>query len=100
MTKKPTAPGDPPSNPSSLPNYRNKVKKYNKEIEVWQKNFSKWQEKRESAISGAEHLIDRFHKNYGSTFKVNLVGHWGALIISMVVMFGGILVIQKRKDLI
>jgi len=97
---KPQAPGDLPSDPSALKDYQDKVKKYNKDIEAWQKEFSKWKEKRASAIGGAEALISRFHKDYGSMFKVNIVKHWGTLILFMVAMFGGLLAAQKRKDII
>jgi ABC transport system ATP-binding/permease protein len=97
---KPKSPGDLPSDPSALKDYQNRVKQYNKDIEIWQKNFSKWKEKRESTIGGAEELLNRFNKQYGSTFKVKIVKHWGTAIALIIVMLAGILVAQKRKDVI
>lgn len=98
--KKPEAPGDPPSDPAALKNYKDTVNKYNKDIAAWQNEFSNWKEERESTIFGAEELIKRFHKKYGSMFNVNIVRHWVSLILLMVAMVGGIVAAQRRKDII
>ncbi|GAA6619780.1 FHA domain-containing protein [Scytonema sp. NUACC26] len=96
---KPKAPGDPPDNPLKLSEYREQVNKYNKAVERWQKDYSRWKEEHESAIGGAEGVISRFHKDYGSMFKVNVTGYWGILCLLMVAMFGLLLGVQKRKDI-
>lgn len=96
---KPKDIGNPPDNPRKLSDYRDKVKEYNKAIKRWQNDYSRWKEKHESAIGEAEGMIDRFHKDYGTMFKVNVTQHWGILSLVMAAMFGLLLGVQKRKDI-
>lgn len=97
---KPKPPGEFPEDPAELKAYMQTTKKYYQEIEVWQNTYSTWKEKRATAISRAEELLNRFNKQYGSTFKVNIFKDWGIIIALILVMFAGIMVAQKCKDLI
>jgi hypothetical protein len=80
--------------------YQDRVKQYRSAMDVWQTQYSEWKEKRDSAIGEAEGLIRKFHDDYGNTFNVNLVRHWGALGLIMVLMFGLLVLVQKRKDVV
>jgi ABC-type multidrug transport system ATPase subunit/pSer/pThr/pTyr-binding forkhead associated (FHA) protein len=80
--------------------YQDKVKQYRSAMDLWQTQYREWKEKRDSAIGEAEGLIRKFHEDYGATFKVNLARHWGALGLIMVVMFGLLVLVQKRKDVV
>ncbi len=80
--------------------YQDRVKQYRGAMDVWQTQYSEWKEKRDSAIGDAEGLIRKFHEDYGNTFNVNLVRHWGALGLIMVIMFGLLVLVQKRKDVV
>jgi ABC-type multidrug transport system ATPase subunit len=97
---KPADPGKAPSNPRKLNEYEKKVDKYKKDVDVWQKEYSEWKGKYEGAIKSGEGLIERFTKDYGGAFKVNLAWHWSMLGALMAAMFGILFVVQKRKDIV
>lgn len=81
--------------------YENKVNKYRNEINGnWKNKYSEWKQKRESAIGEAEGIIRKFYKDYGSMFKVSVVGNWAILGAIMAGLFALILPIQKRKDIV
>jgi ABC-type multidrug transport system ATPase subunit/pSer/pThr/pTyr-binding forkhead associated (FHA) protein len=80
--------------------YQDQVKQYRSAMDVWQTQYREWKEKRDSAIGEAEGLIRKFHEDYGNTFNVNLARHWGALGLIMVIMFGLLVLVQKRKDVV
>jgi ABC-type multidrug transport system ATPase subunit/pSer/pThr/pTyr-binding forkhead associated (FHA) protein len=80
--------------------YQDRVKQYRSAMDIWQTQYREWKEKRDSAIGEAEGLIRKFHDDYGNTFNVNLVRHWGALGLIMVLMFGLLVLVQKRKDVV
>jgi len=80
--------------------YQDKVKQFRSAMDTWQTDYGEWKEKRNSAIGDAEGLIRKFHEDYGNTFNVNLVRRWGALGLIMVVMFGLLVLVQKRKDVV
>jgi ABC transport system ATP-binding/permease protein len=96
----PEPPGEFPEDPAQLKDYMETTKIYNQEMEVWQNTFSTWKEKRATAISRAEELLNRFNKQYGSAFKVDVFKDWGIIISLILFMFAGIIVAQKYKDLI
>ncbi len=96
---KPEAPGEFQSDPREFETYKNKLSQYKKDVNSWQVQYSEWKEKRESAIGEAEGIIRKFHEDYGSAFKVNVVRHWGILGILMAAMFALLLLVQKRKDI-
>ncbi len=74
--------------------------KYQDDMEIWRVHFQDWKEKRDKAIGEAEGLIKRMYDDYGGTFDVNLVTHWGVLSIIIAVSFGLILAVQRWKDVI
>lgn len=106
---RPKSPGEPPAEPENLlldgqqfsdelKVYSDNTKKYRKDLDTWQTRFSQWKEKRGRAIAAAEELLNRFNRNQGDAFAVNVVGHWlklGALIFALLLILVGV---QKRKD--
>ena len=107
---KPQDPGNPPPVPQTLlgasgqayaddlEQYVNESQAYRDQLSQWQDTFSQWKEKRERAIAAGEELLNRFRRNQGNTFAVNVGGHWlklGLLILGTLVLLAGV---QKRKD--
>jgi hypothetical protein len=81
--------------------YEDKVNQYRNEIQGdWKTKYSDWKQKRESAIGEAEGVIRKFHQDYGAMFKVDVVKDWGILGLIMAAVFGMLLPIQKRKDIV
>lgn len=81
--------------------YEDQVNKYKNEIKGdWKNKYSDWKQKRESAIGEAEGIIRKFYQDYGAMFNVNVVKDWGILGLNMVVVFGLLLPVQKRKDIV
>lgn len=95
---KPKSPGAIPNDPREFDNYKKKVDKYDNQIKDWQEKFSKWKSKRESAIGGSEALINRFYRDFGTMFNINIYRHWGAMGILILSMFVALIFVQKRKD--
>jgi ABC transport system ATP-binding/permease protein len=106
---KPVSPGDPPPQPAnllvnarqytdSLKTYSEKTKVYRKALTQWQERFSQWKEKRGRAIASGEELINRFQKNQGNAFAVDVLGHWGKLFLLILLTLGLTVAVQKRKD--
>lgn len=85
---------------AAIEDYQTQVNQYQERIDTWQDQYSRWKENYESAIGEAEGLIDRFYTDYGNAFAVNVVRHWSILTGLMVIMFGALYGIQKRKDII
>ncbi|WP_017716996.1 FHA domain-containing protein [Kamptonema formosum] len=116
--EKPQDPGNPPPQPTApeIPTpeyqqemdnfrqdinaYNQKVDEYKKAIDSWQEKYSDWKGKYESAIGEAEGTLERFNKDYGRTFNVDVTQHWSSLGLLMAGMFGLLLVVQKRKDVL
>ncbi|KGF72899.1 ABC transporter ATP-binding protein [Neosynechococcus sphagnicola sy1] len=97
---KPTPPGEMPFDPILALQYQSQVDAYQKAMETWQTNYLDWQQKRSKSINEAEGLINRFNKDQGYMFNVNVVQHWrnlGLLILGMLVV---IPLLQKRKDFV
>jgi ABC transport system ATP-binding/permease protein len=102
--------GDPPTTPENLlgPDgqqfaddikaYSEKTKTYRKDIDQWQDRFSQWKEKRGRAIASGEALLDRFNRNQGNSFAVDVLGHWLKLGALILVTLGLLVGVQKRKD--
>jgi ABC transport system ATP-binding/permease protein len=85
---------------TELKAYKTQTDQYEKDLEIWQDHFSRWKEKRETAIGGAESLIDKTHQEYGTMFNLNLQRHWGILGGFIGAMLGIILWVQRQKDLL
>ncbi len=106
---KPKDPGDPPpqssqANPSQyqadVATYLEEVTAYRKALDQWQQEYSDWKEQNEGAIGKAEGMINQFYRDYGETFKVNVIHHWLIMCLSSAVMLALIFVVQKRKDIV
>ncbi|TVU52634.1 MAG: FHA domain-containing protein [Arthrospira sp. PLM2.Bin9] len=119
---RPESPGDPPQQPTRPDNqsfqaqldyedemdqyqadmeaYQDRVNEYQTAIQQWQDEYGEWRGKYEGALGEAEGTIKRFFQDYGSMFNVNVGKYWGILIGLIMVMFGLLLVVQKRKDVI
>lgn len=109
--QKPMEPGDPPEVPSNLLDlddgfrdemdaYSQKVKDYQKKIEIWQDQYGEWKTKRGTAIASAEAILERFHRNQGGSFNVNVREHWLKLVALIAGMFTFLMLAQKRKDVL
>jgi len=109
---KPKAPGELPQ-PSAIRSplaqqkyqdeiaaYQKQVDQYQQDVDQWQEKYTNWKEKYEGAIGKAEAIISSFHKDYGATFNVNVSRHWSILSSLIAGMFGLIVLVQKRKDII
>lgn len=86
--------------PQEIEAYQTKVDRYQEDLDLWQDRYSNWKEKYETAIGGAESLIDKTHQEYGTMFNLDLHRHWGILGGFIAVMLGLILWAQKCKDLL
>ncbi|MFQ5409896.1 MAG: ABC transporter permease, partial [Anaerolineales bacterium] len=73
---------------------------YRQEVERYQEDLGRWQRDRSTAIAAGEGVLATFWESHGSTFNVNVTNRWMAQGIIIMVLFGLILVFQKRKDVI
>uniref|UniRef100_B8HPQ7 FHA modulated ABC efflux pump with fused ATPase and integral membrane subunits n=1 Tax=Cyanothece sp. (strain PCC 7425 / ATCC 29141) TaxID=395961 RepID=B8HPQ7_CYAP4 len=97
---KPQDPGPFPDDLSLLQSYKDKMNKYQDDMKKYQTDYADWRSDRDEVIKGAETQIDRFQQDFGGMLKVNLLQHWLRLSAIMVVMFGALVVLQKRKDVV
>jgi ABC-type multidrug transport system ATPase subunit len=107
--QKPESPGDPPVAPENLlleaqqfsddlQAYADKTKTYRTDLDNWQSRFTRWKEKRGRALAAGEELLNRFNRNQGNTFAVNVPGHWLKLGLLIFSTLGLLAIVQKRKD--
>ncbi len=96
--------------------YRAELAQYQAEAEVYQARLleyqtqlGEWRVGRLSAIDPAEQLISRFNRDFGYTFVdkddpiafgMQIGLSWAAQVLIISLLFGGILFLQKRKDVI
>ncbi len=80
--------------------FKKQMKEYQEDMKQWQEDYSNWKEKYEGAIGEAEGVLETFYKNNGSMFNVNVTKHWMMQSLLIAIMFGLIIWIQKRKDII
>lgn len=92
----------------NLETYQSQADVYKAEAVAYQEKLAKWQIGRASAVEPAERLINQFHKDFGwtfvnkedsATYLVEIGSTWLAQITIMLVLFLGILGLQKRKDI-
>ena len=62
------------------------------------REFGDWKETYDSAVKGAEGLIETLDDKYGSAFSASPTSRWFALVVLSSVFLGGTLFAQKRKD--
>jgi hypothetical protein len=107
--QKPESPGDPPVAPENLlleaqqfsddlQAYADKTKTYRTDLDNWQSRFTRWKEKRGRALAAGEELLNRFNRNQGNTFAVNVPGHWLKLGVLITSTLGLLAIVLKRKD--
>ncbi|MHB0875005.1 MAG: FHA domain-containing protein [Anaerolineae bacterium] len=73
--------------------YAEAMRRYGDDREAWQRD-------REKAISGAESSIKAVVDNYGGAFDGSPVSRWFAMGVIMLVVFGSVVIFQKRKDVV
>jgi len=82
---------------------------YKTQVETYQKDLSELEVKRAIAVGSAESTIRRYKDDYGWTF-VNkkdrkaylntLFTTWAAQLIIIMVLFSGVVILQKRYDVV
>lgn len=106
---KPKDPGDPPrQSPQADPrqyqievaSYLEALSRYRQDLDQWQRQYSLWKQNNEGAIGQAEGMLDRFYRDYGPTFDVNVLRHWLILSLASIVMLALTCAVQKRKDIV
>ncbi|MGC9524348.1 MAG: FHA domain-containing protein [Limnospira sp.] len=119
---KPEDPGDPPEQPTrpdtqsyeaqeeyeeemdqyqaDMEAYQERVDEYKTAIDEWQDQYGDWRGNYEGALGEAEGTIERFNRDYGSMFDVNVGKYWGINLGFIGAMFAFLVVVQKRKDVI
>jgi hypothetical protein len=89
--------------------YQSQAQVYQAELLAFQQEMGKWRITRESVTRAAEETVNFFHQDYGWAFieKNNpaifwrrIRADWAALIAISAILFIGILVMQKRRDIL
>lgn len=78
--------------------YQDSVDKYEEDMDAWQSNFQQWKQDRSEAIGSAEAVIERVREHYGNAYKVNIISHWGWMLVIMIVVLILIFGVIKLKD--
>jgi len=87
--------------------YQAKSEVYKTEIVAYQQELAKWQIARAAAVTPAESVVDQFYKDFGWSYvnKEDSLAYWGKLFktwiaqsMIILVLFVGILLLQRRKD--
>ncbi len=97
--RRPEAPPKP-QDPSQFGAYLQRLDSYQKALNQWQSAYSAWQKPRSQAIDGAQGLIQRFYKDEGYMFHVNVPAYWLKLGLVNVAMVGGVFLLQRRRDVV
>ena len=89
--------------------YRADAEIYQAELVEFQTAMAEWQGARAVAVQPAEAMVRQVYTDFGWTFvnKENRAGFigkiastWAAQLVISSILFGGILVLQKRKDVV
>jgi hypothetical protein len=89
--------------------WQNQQIDYKTQLETYQKGLSELEVKRAIAVGSAESTIRRFKDDYGWTFinkndrqvyLKTLVTTWAAQLIISLVLFVGVVFLQKRNDVV
>jgi hypothetical protein len=89
--------------------YQKQAEVYKAATIAYQQSRAQWQFSREAAVQPAEAMIDIFKKDFGWTFvnknnaaayRARIIGAWLAQAGIIIVIFGLILFLQKRKDMV
>lgn len=87
--------------------YESELEIYQAQVTTYQQERIEWQLQREAAIQPVEGLINATHRDFGWTFVnkedplefwSSLVLSWAAQVVIIGILFVGILVMVKRKD--
>ncbi|MFW6096895.1 MAG: FHA domain-containing protein [Chloroflexota bacterium] len=93
---------------ATVDDYQARLADYQESVFDYQTERATWEGERLSAVVPAESMIRQFDQDFGWTFvnKNDSSAYWGRLVVTWVaqsiiigVLFAGILVLQKRKDL-
>ncbi|MBI3361100.1 MAG: FHA domain-containing protein [Chloroflexi bacterium] len=85
---------------AQLDDFKAKSNRYQDEISEYQRKVVEWKGGRTGAIASGENLLGRLDEQFGQTYDVNIPSRWFFLIMITLVLFVGILILQKRKDVI
>ena len=83
-----------------MTDYQATVKTYQDDLKTWRGQYQDWQARRSRAVAEAEGRIDKLNQDFGNAFKVDLKQHWAWLGGISLVLFGLVLIVQKRKDVV
>lgn len=98
--EQPKKPGSFPSNPSEFEDYQKSLDQYQTDMDNWMSDYAQWSEKRQGAIGKAEGVVNQFYENFGLTFNVSILNHWGILSGITVIFFLGTLLVQRLQNLL
>jgi hypothetical protein len=93
---------------AQLADYQAKADAFKTEGTAFQKTLADWEIKRNTAVSKAEGLINRFHEDFGwafvdknarQTFWSKIITTWGVQTLIITIMLGLILLSISRKNL-
>ena len=73
---------------------------FSSELDQYGNDLADWQRNRQKAVSAAENVIKNILAKFGRAFEGDVQDRWLVLGIQSVVMFVGMLVLMKRKDII
>ena len=85
---------------NDVQNYLEAIDRYQEAFKIWLEQYTEWKGQYEGAIGEAEGILGRFYDKYGSMYAVNVIAHWTKLMILITTMFGLIVWLQKRKDIV
>jgi len=70
------------------------------QMKDYQKRLEAWKTARTEAIGTAEGKIRGVFKQYGQAFRGGVLERWFAMSVILIVVFGLVIVFQKRKDVV
>jgi len=94
---------------AQLDEWQTQQETYKDAVETYQKDLTELEVKRAIAVGSAEATIRRFYEDYGWTF-INkedrseyigtLVTNWAAQLVIISILFAGVILLQKRYDVV
>jgi ABC-type multidrug transport system ATPase subunit/predicted component of type VI protein secretion system/F0F1-type ATP synthase membrane subunit c/vacuolar-type H+-ATPase subunit K len=73
---------------------------YSSALDQYGNDLADWQRNRQKAVSAAENVLKNINTKFGSAFRGTVQDRWMILGIQSAVMFVGLLVLMKRKDIL
>lgn len=94
---------------AEMADYQTEAQEYQRQVIQYQTDLANWQIARASAVEPAESLVNRFNRDFGfmfvdksdpAAYAGQIALSWGAQLAIISVLFIGILIMMKRKDVI